>query len=202
MARNGQRSTQPTQSTEDTEQVDEVMQEERAAEVMRVRNFKDEHLAAIDTWEKAMSMATVVYGKVDNAADILGNGFTVIRDDDTKSKLIGASLLLLEWQQNTGDFNDFVSIYVIQRHDDGGISKWVLNGGEAMLRQLQQFEDETGRNGGMGLPKGLRKSDFHFDAEKDSPTFGKALTKNQVREYISKGLKAQPATTWYLDTSA
>lgn len=169
-----------------------------AREVARVRTFNDTELAAIDSWDAAMAAAKAAYGDVVDGSDALGNGFRKA-DDDQMERLCGVPLLLLEWDFYPGDFGeDFVSIRVIQRLDNGGIAKWIVNDGSTGIRkQLQEHQGLTGATGGLGLPKGFRMSKFFFD-----PDTGKALTKQETREGLIKGRRMQPARTFYLDTSA
>jgi hypothetical protein len=202
MVRNTGRSAKSTVDAEEVTDVPEVMGEERVAEVMRTRTFKDDALSAIDSWDKAAAMAQAAYGKISAIEDVLGNGFMVIRSDETKKTLVGAPLLLLEWQYNNGDFNEFVSVYAIRKKDSGAIDKYVLNGGEAIANQLRQVEEETGINGGLYVAKGLRVSEFNFCDTKDCEDYGRALNKQQEREHITAGKEAKPAKTWYLDISA
>lgn len=202
MARNTQRDKEPTPPTDET--VPEAAGEAwldggRTREVARLRTFSDTDLGAIDSWDAAMAMAKAAYGDVVNGADALGNGFKLASDDDME-RLCGVPLLLLEWDFYPGDFGkDFVSIRAVQKLDDGGVAKWIINdGGTGICDQLQAHQTETGATGGLGLPKGLRVSKFYFDTETQA-----ALTRQEVRQRLATGGRNMaPARTFYLDTSA
>jgi hypothetical protein len=211
MRGNAQRSNKTAQpSTEDTEKNEvpeaagtawldgEEAADSPAREVMRVRTFTDAELADIDSWDVAMAKATAAYGAIPSAATELGTGFRIATDRD-KERLQGVPLLLLEWSFNPGDFGeDFVSVAAIQRQDDGGITKWIINdGGTGIREQLREYTNKTGKTGGLGVPKGLRPSTYYIDSETKQP-----LTKAEVRVALIDGRQLTSATTFYLDTSA
>lgn len=193
--------------TPEGESVPEVMSERMAnaanrepgTEVMRNRLFTDNDLSDIESWEQVLAMATAVAegDVIPNAADVLGTGFR-IADEDDKIRLQGVPLVLLQWFRNDGDFGTFVSINAVQRHDNGSITKWVINDGSTgIAQQLMAYEAKTGSNGPLAVPKGLRASNYYIDAES-----GQTLTKTEEREYLASGRKMVPAHTFYLDTSA
>lgn len=196
-----QRSTKSTQDSPQ-ETVNEVMSDKElgerpAAEVMVVRAFKDDELRALDSWDAAMAAAVEEYGTVANVGDELGNGFAIASEED-QERLCGVPLLFLEWSIVDGDFGPYVSARVIQRLDDGGIKKWIINdGGQGINIQLQEYQERTGKTGGLGAKRGLRVSKYYID-----PDTGQGLTKQEVREYIAAGRKTVPAHTFYIDTSA
>lgn len=215
-AKTRQTQPQPEPSTEDgawleqdgtDEAVAEVMSDRMTAkanrepgtEVMRNRLFTDNDLSDIESWDQVLAMATAVAegDTIPNAADVLGTGFR-IADEDDKIRLQGVPLVLLQWFINDGDFGPFVSINAVQRHDNGSITKWVINDGSTgICQQLTAYEAKTGSNGPLAVPKGLRASNYYIDGESGQP-----LTKAEVAEYISAGRKPVPAHTFYLDTSA
>lgn len=171
----------------------------KSAELVVPRVFSDTDLSEMDSWETAMSFVDAAFeGGVVNGADELGTGFR-IADEDDKLKLCDATLVFVQWTFNPGDYGeDYVSINAIQRHDNGSISKWVINdGGTGLCAELKAYTKKTGRSGGMGFPKGLRVSKYFIDAETKTP-----LTKSEVAEWITAGRKAVPAHTFYLNTSA
>jgi hypothetical protein len=199
-ARGSQQSTQdsPQETVVGEVMSDRELGESPAQEVMRRRTFSDSELSDIDSWESVLEKATAAYGGIVSVTDVLGTGFAVATEDD-KERLCGVPLLILEWSFNAGDFSeDYVSCVAVQRLDDGGIKKWIINdGGQGIRKQLTEYQSKTGNTGGLAVPKGLRVSKFYIDAETKLP-----LTKSEVAEAISSKRKIQPAHTFYLDTSA
>lgn len=167
------------------------------AELVVPRAFADSDLAEVDSWETAMSLVDAAFG-LRNAGEELGSGFRMA-DDEVMARLVGAPLILMQWVFYPGDFGkDFVAVNAVQRHDNGSISKWIItDGGTGICDQLKEYTKRTGRNGGLGVPKGLRVSNYYIDRETKE-----ALSKQQVREYMTIGKAMDPATTYYLDTSA
>lgn len=168
------------------------------AELVVPRVFSDSDLAEVDSWETMMSFVDGAFGEVVNAADVLGTGFRIATEDD-KMRLCGVPLMLMQWVFYPGDFGeDFVSINAVQRYDNGSIAKWILNdGGQGICPVLKEYTKKSGRTGGLGVPKGLRVSQYFIDADTKQP-----LTKAEVAEYITAKRKAVPAHTFYLDLSA
>lgn len=170
----------------------------RKAELAVTRVFADVDLADVDSWETALSFVEGAFGEVVNAADVLGSGFKMASEDDMM-RLVGVPLILMQWMFYAGDFGkDFVAINAIQHHDNGSITKWVItDGGTGICNQLTEYTKKTGRSGGLGVPKGLRVSNYYID--RDTKT---ALTKVEVAEGLTTGRKMDPAHTFYLETSA
>lgn len=175
-----------------------VGEDKPTAELVVPRVFADADLADVDSWETAMSFVEGAFGDVINAADALGSGFKMA-DDAVMARLVGVPLILMQWRFFPGDFGkDFVAVDAVQRHDNGSITKWVFtDGGTGICDQLKDFTKRTGRNGGLGVPKGLRVSNYYIDRETKEP-----LSKVEVREYMTSRRPMDPAQTYYLDTSA
>lgn len=196
---------QETPSTVEEEHVPEAAgtswmndEDKPKAELVVPRVFTDDDLAEVDSWDTAMSFVDGAFGEAVNAADVLGTGFRMATEDD-KLRLCGVPLLLMQWVFHPGDFGeDFVAINAVQRHDDGGISKWIItDGGTGLCAELKAYTKKTGRSGGLGVPKGLRVSNYYIDPETKKP-----LTKAEVAQAIVDKRKPVPAHTFYLDTSA
>lgn len=171
--------------------------------------FDTEQLGAIDSFEAAMALAETQFDGIIFAHEqpVLGDGFKVATEDD-KRRLIKVPLLLLDWTFRESDFGssqDWVLIHAIQRGENGEAIKWVISdGGTGIAKDLQAFTEKTGRAGGMLVKNGLLESKYYIDGNKESDTFGKALSKKEVREYMV-GPNAKflaEASTFYLDTSA
>lgn len=191
----------------DTENVAEVMTDrelnkagqEPGTDIVPTR-FNREQLGAIDSFDAAIALATAEYGDIVLADEqpLLGDGFRVADEDDKRSALIGVPLLLLDWSFRESETGEWVLIHAVQRTADGGAVKWVItDGGTGIAKDLKEFTEKTGRDGGMLVRKGLRVSDYYIDAET-----GTGLTKSQVREYMIAKKKMVEASTFYLDTQA
>lgn len=171
------------------------------AEIAVAPRFTREQLGAIDSFDAAMGLATAEYGSVIAAHEqaLLGDGFRVA-DEGDKIRLIGVPLLLLDWVFKPSDFGrgEWVLIHAVSRGENGEAIKWVISdGGTGIARDLKEFTEKTGRDGGMAVKNGLRRSDYQTDGDTGVP-----LTKAQVREYMVAHKPIGQGATWYLDTSA
>lgn len=139
--------------------------------------ISDEELSNIKSFDDAMALAEQYHGAVLPADEVLGNGFTVISD---KNVLVGVPMILLEWRFNDGDQGKFVSVSAVARTELGMKKVIVNDGSTGIMAQLSAYTNKTGKDGGLVVKKGLRRSDYVADTP-EGP-------KN--------------ATTYYLDTSA
>lgn len=161
-------------------------------------HFNREQLGAIDSFDAAIALATAEFGDIVLADAEVGDGFKVATDSDKRTTLSGSPLLLLDWSFRESETGEWVLIHAVQRSDDGGVTKWVItDGSTGLCRELKEYEEKTGREGGMLVRNGLRVSDYYID-----PETGTGLTKGQVREYMIAKKKMVEASTVYLDTSA
>jgi len=163
--------------------------------------FDREQLGGIDSFDAAIALAVAEYGDVIDAADqpLLGDGFRVATEDDKRNKLVGVPLLLLNWTFRGSDYgtdeDTYVSVQAIQREENGGAVKWIINdGGTGIARDLREFTQKTGRDGGMICKTGLRVSDYVTDQDTGVP-----LTKKEVRQYMIDRKAMGQGHTFYLD---
>jgi len=159
--------------------------------------FTDDELRGISSFEDAMALAAQEHGPVVSAADELGNGFTVL-EEGQKMSVVGVPLMILEWSFNQGDFGDrYTSIRAVAFYEGVGIKKVVINdGGTGITKQLEDYQERTGRTGGILFKRGLRVSEY--------PTWPKGHP--EANKPIPKGVDipadAGKAATFYLDTSS
>jgi hypothetical protein len=182
----------------------ETPQETPVAEVMTVpSSFTRAELSSVESFDDALRLLQAQGETIVAAHETeLGDGFRLATEED-KRRLIGVPLLLLEWMFYQGDFGDFVSIKVVAQSENGQASKWILNDGSTgICADLRDFTTKTGRTKGLLVRKGLRASDYWINAEKDSPDYGKPLSRTEHRTALANGLKVAPASTFYLDASA
>lgn len=139
-----------------------------------VEPYSNRDLANIQSWEDAAALV----GAVPEAADVIGDGFTLLKD---KSALIDKPCIFVTWSWSDGDYTDeFITARVIVRYEDGNIGKYIINdGGLGLNQQLKQYTQETGSQKGLFVAKGLTRSDYEREID------GK---KKQV-------------STWYLNLS-
>lgn len=134
--------------------------------------WSDGTLAAIESFTDAVEIARETYGNLLHAADVLGNGFTLV---DNKENLIGVPFIVLTWRKAHGDHGDYVAAYVVT---EDGRKCVITDGSTGIAAQLLTLQERTGVNGGILVRKGLRKSTYPHPTEPD-----------------------KTATTFYLDTS-
>lgn len=163
--------------------------ESGVTDVSVTRRLSDDDLRNIDSFEAAVEAVQGILGaEVVDAAEVLGNGFTILEDKDT---LIGKPCLFLSWNFNESDTirredgskGVFVSATVVVKvNREGAVERYIVNdGGTGICAQLQDYSIRTGSTAGLLVRKGLRRSDYEKRLADDSVTSG---------------------TTFYLDTSA
>lgn len=141
--------------------------------------YSRDELKAISSFDDAVRLATEVHGTLTYADQELGDGFALLTKEQ-KNLLCGVPILLLEWKFRGGDFGNFVTMRVAARNPDGTMSKYVVNDGSTgIAEQLADYQQNTGRTGGMFVGKGFRRSDYEVEIN------------GETRE----------ASTFYLDTS-
>jgi|SRR4051812_22485279 hypothetical protein len=143
---------------------------EMVPEITSESAFTPAALRSVDNFDDALAMVTEAHGPLQDAADVLGDGFTLL-DKNGKSLLEGIPLVVMEWQFRQGDFGSpFVSVRIAARHRDGSMGKYIINdGGTGIAEQLAKYTKETGKQGGLIVGKGLQKSEYDNE-------FGHAVT--------------------------
>lgn len=139
---------------------------------------------AINSFEEALELAKEQYGDIQAASSAIGDGFALLTTDQ-KQQLVGVACLFLSWSfsaSEVGERGEFVTARVVT--SDG--RKVVVNDGSSgVYQQLKDYTTESGRDGGLIVARGLRRSDYTYTV-----TDGKDAGKEK------------PATTYYLDTAA
>lgn len=140
--------------------------------------YRNDDLQGIETFEDALALMREQYGDtgVITADEVIGNGFALLSNKD---HLIGVPFALVKWQFYPGKFaNNFVTIMVVTSEG----KKYLVNdGSKGLCAQLEALTETNGRQGGMVARKGLTRSDY---------------------TYVDEQGKENPASTYYLDTSA
>lgn len=109
-----------------------------------------------DAYGDAEKLLSLLYGGIDDASEVLGNGFTLLSHED-KAKLIGVGFVALKWSFHQGDHGEFVSAVIIAR--DGG--RYILNDGSTGIwKSLRDYTNRTGRQVALRVPRGLRESTY------------------------------------------
>jgi hypothetical protein len=150
-------------------------------QVMNDLPWSVEDLQKVDDFDAVLAMVEEAYGDVVDATAELGDGFRVLTREE-KERMVGIPLVLMHWKFSESDYQrpDTDSYFVIVRcaakHRNAPMGKYVItDGGTGLARQLLEYTQRTGRQGGLVLRKGLLRSDY--DTENG------------------------PATTMYLDVS-
>lgn len=153
---------------------------------INARRPDDEVLRDIESMQDAFAALENAGVDVVEISDVMGTGFSKIEDDAGKGTLVKVPFVILHWGFSLGEYGDFVTAHIVT--EDG--RKLILtDGSKGIYDQLSAFTDETGRQTGMIVRKGLRRSDYRISRETREPV---------GRDY--KG-ETDPATTFYLDTS-
>jgi len=166
-------------------------------DVVPAAHYEAETLRNITSFEDALAVAGMTMGKLDDAAEVLGDGFALLRTDGAKAQLVGKPMVLLEWSFYAGDFgDDFAAIRLVVKEPNGSISKYIVNDGSTgVAKMLKQYSDRTGRNGGLVIRNGFRESTYTYcqvcaSAKCEVPDIHSKTKGNHI-----------DATTYYIDTS-
>lgn len=106
---------------------------------------------------------------VANAADVLGDGFTLYSTAD-KSKLVGVPFVICDYHFTNGDNGEFVSVRLITNKDE----KIIINDGSTGIRDQLKALYTAGVNA-MYVPTGLRVSEYEYEDEKGNKSKAKTF---------------------------
>lgn len=179
-----------------TEDIPATTDAERQQLVLKP-SYTDDTLRGIASFEDAMQAAGYMFGDLQDAADVLGNGFTLLSTPDAKASLVGKPMVLLEWNFHTSaEFGgEFVSILAVVHEANGSISKVIINDGSTGVCQtLQEFSRREGRQGGLVVRRGLRESTYPFCDD-----CRQAVRSDHTTD--EPGHKVGRARTFYIDAS-
>jgi hypothetical protein len=197
--RNRATSTQdtPTTSTEDITApatTDPAQQQIAVPEP----NYGDDTLRSITSFQDAINAAGYMFGAVEDAADVLGDGFRLLKTEDGKSKLVGKPLMLLEWSFYPSDEfgGEFAAIRLVAQEDNNTISKYIVNDGSTgVCKMLREYTEHTGRRGGLMVRNGFRESSYPF-CQDCRTAVDDDHKKFEPSHVVGRG------KTYYIDTSA
>lgn len=166
---------------------------EQLLEMSRMERMNDSELRGISSFQDALDAAAAIYGGVEDIAESIGNGFTLITD---KRKLVGTPFLILSFTFNPGEYGDmFASVAVVTESND----KFVFNDGSTgICAQLRDIALEKKRFGGFLVKHGLRVSEYATCVECNAP----ARTDTKCTRCGYEGDKRGRAETFYLDGAA
>jgi len=151
-----------------------------------VRQFSNEDLLNISSFEDAIALVNEAYGDVLTADEVIGNGFRMLGD---KHKLVGVPFVAVQWKFFDGDYGtSYTNMMVVT---DRGDRYLVNDGGAGITKELMEFSARSDRMGGVVFRNGLAASTYDFCSDCRS-------TSCEVPEEH----RMTPATTFYLDLSA
>lgn len=138
----------------------------------------------LTSFDDALALAQAQYGNIEAASSAIGDGFELLSTDQ-KQQLVGVPLLILSFsfaKSEVGDKGEFVTARVVTQAG----RKAVLNDGSTgVYQQLKDYQRETGRDGGLLVQRGLRKSEYTYEETQSDGT-----------------TRTKPASTYYIDTAA
>ena len=120
-----------------------------AASMISVEQRRD-----IQTFADAKALATEVFGTVTLAADVLGDGFVLLKD---KNKLVNVPFVILSFSFHTDEKTEqeYVVVRLVTINDQKII---ITDGGTGIYAQLSDLRGR-GIEGGIGV-NGLRVSEY------------------------------------------
>lgn len=130
------------------------------------------------------------------ADELLGTGWERVKDDEVaKAQLCEKPCVIYYWAFSPGDFRDpetgalrdFVTMWIVTEDDRRYI---VTDGSTGICADLAKLTNRTGRQHGLGLRRGFRRSDYKIGVMDEWK--GKVVP----RDYEGP---TEPATTFYID---
>lgn len=152
-----------------------------AKSLARNEKFSSDQLRGITDFNAAVALAQEVTGGVEQASDVLGDGFALLPTDG-KGTLVGVPLLILAYNFSEGDNGEFVTLRVITKDN----RKLIVNDGSTGIRDQLKDYDSRSQGRSLYVANGFRRSDYQYD---------------DVNQKTGE-IKKKNATTFYLDTSA
>lgn len=148
--------------------------EEKTTAVIPVDGFTDDALKDIDSWDAVVQIT----GNVTNAADVLGNGYSILED---KSQLLNTAFMVVKYGVHPSELNgkEFTTIHVLTKAGE----KYVVNDGSTGIHeQLKTLKEEMGTVCPLMVPRGLRVSEYDYeDPEKGTKTKAKTYYINTAK---------------------
>lgn len=128
--------------------------------------YTDEQLREASSFEDFVNLAKEQYDTIDQASDVLGDGFALLKEDG-KARLVGVPILFMSWAFYKGDYgSNFVAARIVVRNPDGGASKYIINDGSTgICDTLAAYTKNTGKTGALFARNGLRVSEYVYCAQ-------------------------------------
>ena len=136
----------------------------------------DEVLRDVRSFEDAIALLAGAGVAVVDYSEEYGDGFTLLKGNDDKQKLVNEPFVILGIKLATGDYGDgeeFAILHVVTKSNQKFI---LVDGGSGICAQAIAMIDR-GHSAGVYVPNGLRRSDY---------------------EYVDEKGKRSPASTFYL----
>lgn len=180
--------------------------DEQSQEVAIHNAFTEEELRGITSFEDAVRLLYRQDIAIDDAAQVLGDGFAMLKDEK-KSLLVGVPLLLMEWNFWPGDYGDtFVGMRIVAQNPDKSASKYIVNDGSTGIAEaLKKYTARTGKTSGLFVPNGFRESKYTYCQACINPKTnqpGRPLANGESDDEHRDAKQHIPAITYYLDTTA
>lgn len=190
----------PAEDTATTQEYAEQLATGTGTDVVLSVKYDTADLRNISSFQDAIELAGAVFGGLEEAGTVLGDGFTLLKTDGAKARLVGKPMLLLEWSFYPGEFGeDFAALRIVAQEDNGTISKYIVNDGSTgIAKTLREYTANTGRSGGLLVRNGFRESSYLYC--EDCGT-AKDITDAHKSFEGYKDHKVGRATTYYIDTS-
>lgn len=148
-------------------------------------SFSSDDMRNIASFDDAMALMLEAGITVDDAAEAIGDGFVLLKNDD-KNHLVGVPLLFMTWSFSQGDFGQFVAARVVAKLSNGSVGKYVVTDGSAgIYKDLAEYTNRSGKLGGLWTMGGLSRSDYEVD----------------IPDPKTGDIVRSPATTYYIDVS-
>lgn len=136
-------------------------------EMVKSLTWDEDTLRGINSFDDALALVEKTHGKVVEADQVMGDGFTLLSNAD-KGMLVGLPMLLMDWRFSDGNHGGkMVSIHLLVQNKDRSTSKYIVNDGSTgILEQLAALTIKTGQTGGLIVKRGFRVSEYDVEDEK------------------------------------
>lgn len=130
--------------------------EESTVKGRNARLYDDAALRNIASFDDAMALTTTILGAEPvDAADEIGNGFTVLPTDE-KARLVGVPFIILSVDFAQGNNGPYASTMIVTKEGE----RLILNDGSTgIYAQLDEWCVKSSRVGGL-MVAGLRRSEY------------------------------------------
>lgn len=131
--------------------------EAQTVEVERLINWQ-----SVTNWGTYLEQAQLTQSDILQAAEVLGDGFTVYSGPD-RERLVNVPMLIVDWNFFDSDYGDGGQAVYVRAITRDGKKVAFTDGSKGVCAKLAQFTQTSGKNVGPIICNGLTKREFDVD---------------------------------------